>query len=137
MTVTKVTPNEIDLGQGTSSITTDETTTSTTYADLTTPGPAVVANIGKSGAALITISAGLYTGATGKFVSVAISGATTKAPYAAGPTLRKDDAPFTVKSSITYLETGLTPGIHTFTMKYKVSGGTGNFFDRMITVVPV
>jgi hypothetical protein len=137
MGLTKASPSEIDLGQGTAMVTADETTASTTYTDLATPGPAVVANIGKSGQALITISAGMYTNATGKNVSVAISGATTKSPYTAGPTLRKDDAAFTVKTSVTYLETGLNPGVHTFTMKYKTSGATGNFFDRIITVVPL
>jgi hypothetical protein len=137
MAVTKVSPSEVDLGQGTSTVNTDETTTSTTFADLATSGPAVVANVGKSGQVLITIGAGIYTGTGSKVVSVAISGATTKSPYAAGPTLRKDDAPFTQKSSVTYLETGLTPGATTFTMKYKVSTGTANFFDRTITVIPL
>ena len=32
---------------------------------------------------------------------------------------------------------GLTPGSNTFKAKYKVSAGTGTFFDRRISVIPL
>lgn len=138
MTETRITPNEQNVGSQTSAVSADQATASTTYADLATAGPAVTVDIGPSGKALVSIGAGMYTGATGKNVGVAISGATTRAAPDFGNTLRKDDATFTSKSALAYLETGLNPGSTTFTMKYKSLGGTnGNFFDRTLTVVPL
>jgi hypothetical protein len=37
-------------------------------------------------------------------------------------------------SSRLVLLTGLTAGSNTFTLKYRVGGGTGNFYDRDIIV---
>ena len=129
--------SQINIGAATQSVLTDQTTTSTTYADLATVGPTVTVTIGSSGQALVSVAAGIYTGSSIKSVGVNITGATTRAPSVGGNTLRKDDAPFTTKSNITYIETGLNPGSTTFTMKYNVSGGTANFFDRILSVVPL
>lgn len=117
-------------------VATDQTTTSTSYTDLSTTGPAVTVTIGTSGLALAVWGAGLYTTAARKSMSIAVSGATTTA---ASDTYRiiKDDATFTTTQSRSFLFTGLTAGSTTFTAKYNIASGTGNFFDRWLTVIPL
>lgn len=136
MSETKVTPNELSTGAAYANVVNDQTTTSSTYADLATVGPSVTVNIGVNGTALVCIGAGIYTTSTTKLAAVSISGATTRAATDTN-SLRKDDAAFTVKMGLTYIETGLNPGSTTFKLQYRTTAGTANFFDRTITVVPL
>lgn len=114
----------------------DQSTTSTSYTDLATAGPAVSADINKSGRALVILIGGIYTTATPKHMSVAVSGATT---VAASDTeaLRADQAAFYNNQATAFIMTGLTPGANTFTCKYKTASGTANFFNRRIIVIPL
>lgn len=139
MAETKVTPNEMNVDAETATVESDQTTTSTSYTDLSTPGPSVTVNIGASGTALVSIGCGMYTAAAVKQAVVDISGATTRAAASApnAIALRHDVATFSQKQSLTYLETGLNRGSTTFTLKYRTNSGTANFFDRTITVVPL
>jgi hypothetical protein len=41
------------------------------------------------------------------------------------------------QASAVFLVTGLSAGAHTFTAKYRVSGGTGTFVNRRIAVIPL
>lgn len=113
---------------------TSQTTTSTTYADLATGGPTVTVVTGTS--AIVWIG-GLAnnSGANNSFIGVAVSGATT----IAAADLQAYDVfgANNVCSSFCYKISGLTPGSNTFTAKYRVSGGTGTYQSRNLTVLPL
>lgn len=127
-------------GAGTNYVATAQTTTSTSYADLATTGPAVTVTIGASGMAMVFINAKLdnNTGGYDSHMSFAISGATT---------LAADDkygiqnvvfgAAYVTQQGAPHLLTGLTPGSTTFTAKYRVGGNTGTFTFRHLSVIPL
>lgn len=121
---------------GEATVATSQTTTSTSYTDLATAGPAVTVTTGTKALVTITCSMNNSTSNEAQVVSFAVSGATS---VSAGDGWRllfigaatTDRA----RMSVTYLITGLTAGSNTFTMKYRVSGGTGTFSERSITVI--
>lgn len=124
----------------TNAVATSQTTTSTSYVDLATTGPAVTLETGNS--ALVTITAGIANTVAGSHyasMAFAISGATTVAAsdsYSLQTQSAAATAGAQVTASATYLVTGLTAGTNTFTCKYRVTGGTGNFALRNIIVEP-
>jgi len=125
----------INIGQKDQFIFTDQTTTSTGFTDLATPGPTVTVEIGPSGNALAIMSAGLYNGG-GKYVGVQLSGANTAAPVL-DESLRRDGTSFDTIGCRQQYWSGLNPGNTTFTMKYRTASGTANFFSRRLTVIPL
>lgn len=118
-------------------VSTNQTTTSTSYTDLATVGPAVTVTTGTK--ALVLFSSGGYNATTGAVLSasVAVSGATTLAASDDWALSRKQvsGGTDTLTFGQSVLLTGLTAGSNTFTMKYSVSGGTGNFNLRRINVI--
>ena len=123
----------------TATVATNETTTSTSYTDLATAGPAVTITTGTK--ALVIVNAGLYnpTSGTTASMSYAVSGATT---VGASDTWRLLSGAWTganvvpwIRAGATYLATGLTAGSNTFTAKYAVSAGTAYFRERTIVVI--
>ena len=121
-----------DKESSTSSILTQQTTTSTSYTDLATVGPAVTITTGTK--ALVTINTELYGGAGfSQAMSYAVSGATT---IAANDNLAIENTGVNqIAVCQTFLVTGLTAGSNVFTAKYRVSAGTGVYQFRRITVV--
>lgn len=121
-------------------VNTFDTTTSTSYTDLASAGPAATATIGASGMALVTIKAEISINSTVNSVlaSFAVSGAST---VAASDDMRIRSTPLVsgafASLSATFLLTGLTAGSNVFTMKYRVTGSTGSYERREITVVPL
>ena len=116
-----------------------ETTTSTSYTNLTTTGPAVTVTVPASGRVLVMLSVKAWNSIAneGNYMAHAMSGANTSSGSdaflrASGPSTT--DAGMT--SSI-YEVGGLTPGSTTFTAKYRVGGGTGSFAARRIVVIPL
>lgn len=121
---------------------TTETTTTTTYTDLTTSGPAVTVTTGTT--ALVSVSAQMATGTAGDgaAMSFAVSGATVVAAsdnFGAVISGSGSVANLTVQcSNGMYYITGLTAGSNTFTAKYRaVTGGTATFLRRNIAVIPL
>lgn len=112
---------------------TAQSTTSTTYTDLATAGPAVTVLTGTR--ALVTLSSFLYNSgaAADVYMSFAVSGATTLAAADTNSISQATGAGQT--TSRTFMVTGLTPGNNTFTSKYRVGSGTGQYANRDITVV--
>lgn len=114
------------------------TTTSTSFTDPSGDvGPAVTATTGAT--ALVAISSRIEKNVadTAGLIGFAVSGATTIAAsddWAA----TADGAPANqpMRIGVTMLRTALATGSNTFTMKYKVSSGTGTFAFRHIAVVP-
>jgi hypothetical protein len=122
-------------------VATSQTTTSTTYTDLTTAGPAVTVTIGASGKAIVTVTASETNSSnTGQSnMGFAISGATTRAAAdtQALSLLNSGNLHPTIQSSATFFVTGLTAGSTIFTAKYSVNAGTGTFANRTIIVIPL
>lgn len=137
-----ITPDKLATGAATALVAAGETSTSTSYTDLATAGPAVTVTIGANGLALVILYSYLQgsSAASGHsaFYGFAISGATTQAA-ADNAALRYQ--PWTGnalgKLGASFVVTGLTPGSNTFTAKYKVDGSTGTWIDRRISVVPL
>jgi hypothetical protein len=120
------------LTSSTDSVLTLQTTTSTSYTDLATAGPAVTVTTGTK--ALVMINAQIYGGAGQlQYMSFAISGATTVA--ATDNFSMANEGALTLSAGVTFLVTGLTAGSNTFTAKYRVTGGSGVYELRRITVV--
>jgi hypothetical protein len=133
-----------------------ESTSSTSFGDLSTVGPGVTIPVGQTGRALVTIGAnmrfdaarGSAVNTAGASMSFAITGANTQAATADRALLgsiRYDSlqaggfdttvAGF-LDASKQVLVTGLTPGDTTFTAKYRaVTSGSAQFEDRVITVL--
>jgi hypothetical protein len=115
----------------------NENTSSSTYTNLTTAGPAVTVTTGTK--ALVIITTEMQNGAasiTG-YMSVDISGATTLAASDAKAlklfTASNSNLQQTLTQAIIY--TGLTAGSNTFTAKYRAAGSTAYYQNRYISVV--
>lgn len=115
-----------------------ESTTSTSYVALITPGPAAAATSGTT--ALVSIGAKIQqaTSSTESIASYAVSGATTIASSDtwAMSTQFPTAGTESHRMSVVRLQTGLTPGNNTFTMQYRVTGGTGTYDRRILAVIP-
>ncbi|MFJ8049796.1 hypothetical protein [Streptomyces luteogriseus] len=113
------------------------TTTSTTFTDLTGSGIGPTVTVETGPYALVIVRASVEnTGAGSARMAYQISGAHSQAAAdnrgihifgVAGVNLGASDAS---------LLTTLTPGENTFTAKYRVSSGTGQFSSRRIIVLP-
>jgi ethanolamine utilization microcompartment shell protein EutL len=124
-------------GAASATVSASEATSSTTYTNLTTPGPQVTLTVPASGSVLIIVTAQI-TGSTGNaagFMSVTVDGAI---PLAVGdPSSLRVAGNNAVRASATALVTGLSPGSHTFSATYRLQGsGTATFSDRNIVVIP-
>lgn len=134
-----VTASKLALGAARNFITTDQSTTSTSYTDLATVGPTVTVTIGGNGMALVIWSLGQYSsaGSGGKYSAINMTGANT-GTMIDDEALRTDGTGFVGIQERSKLYTGLNAGSTTFKIVYKVSGATtGQFFARQITVIPL
>jgi len=116
-----------------------QSTTSTSYTDLSTSGPAVTVTTGTK--ALVIVSASLFNNQNQNqltsFMSYAVSGATTVSA--------SDDWALAVSGinaigyqfrvSFASMQTSLTAGSNTFTAKYRTGSGTSEFKARSIIVI--
>lgn len=116
---------------------TSQTTTSATYVDLATAGPAVTVTTGTRVLVMLSgfCQVNIVNGQS--WISVAVSGATT---IAAADSNAMHYQAYTGggggQIGSTILITGLTPGSNTFTAKYRtVATATGTFQYRTIAVV--
>lgn len=109
-----------------------ESTASTTYTDLSTPGPAVTLITGT--AAIVWLTAYMSNSGAGNndYISFAVSGASTVAAADARAASQVGTNPNTAGAM--FKITGLTAGSNVFTCKYRASAGTGNFVFRNIVV---
>lgn len=133
---TYVRDNEIALQPQAATVATSQTTSSTTYADLSTVGPAVTLVTGTQ--VLVTVGCGTVNNSVGAvdFMSYAVSGASTIAANdAVAITVNGNGvANVGIQACYQYICSGLTAGTNTFTAKYRVTGGTGTFTNRAIVV---
>ena len=122
------------LTTATATVATSQSTSSVTYTDLATAGPAVTLTTGTKVLVFtnteVSTAAGRYV-----FADFAISGATTRA--ASDDTCIKmgtDADSMQSRNGVANLMT-VTAGSNTFTMKYRVNAGTNSFINRSIIVV--
>jgi hypothetical protein len=117
---------------------TQETTPSTSFTNLTTPGPAVTVTTGTQ--AIVAVYARLANNTAGaaNYMSWEVSGASAISPTANKSYMYESGAANDqIHSCAIFLQTGLTAGSNVFTAKYQVSAGTGTFEHRRIMVVPL
>lgn len=124
------------ISQQGSVLTTAETTTSTSYTDLTTAGPAVTVETGPS--AMVIVHASLEnSGAGSSRMAYEITGDSSIAPADNRGIGVFGVAGAGVICSSVSIHKDLTPGTNTFTAKYRVSSGTGSFSSRRLGVFPL
>ncbi len=116
-----------------------ETTNNTSYVTTLsggagTAGPAVTVTTGPKALIAFHCRQSTSVAGTNVWTSVAISGASSIS--ASDNWALSYDQTGQLFHGLTYLEENLTPGSNTFTMAYRVSGGTGTFATRRINVVP-
>lgn len=110
------------------------TTASTTYVNLADAiTSSVTANTSTCAAILLYCNMS-NSGANNTWMSFAVSGATTVAATDGSAIQRNISAG--ERLGITVYQTGLTPGSNTFTLRYRVTAGTGTFSARRIAVIP-
>lgn len=119
-------------------VATSQTTTSTSYTDLTTTGPQITATTGTDAIVFWNCRMSNSNANTQCSASVAVSGASS---IGASDNYRSLIDGLVANSATAcnsfYKFTNLTAGSNTFTMKYKVGGGTGTFVDRELIVMPL
>jgi len=117
-----------------------ESTTSTSYTNLTTVGPQVTVTTGVSALVFMRAEIGQSVSGAGAWIGLAISGATTQA---AGTLYELGHGAETSGNFYTHFDifrvTGLTPGSNTFTMQYKSlsSSSSCNAAYRAMLVIPL
>lgn len=115
-------------------VATSETTTSTSYADLATIGPAVTITTGTS--ALVWWGASISnTGANSSRMSMSVGGASSVAASDQWAAIVLGTSAFRIFSG--HLFTGLTAGSNVFVAKYSVAANTGTFINRELIVHPL
>lgn len=115
-----------------------ESTSSGSYTDLSTSGPAVTITVPASGKVEVTLGAEISNSATGVgIMAIAISGATTTAAPAPRAYIYFGGVNNGGSTSRTTLLTGLSAGSTTFTAKYKSTAGSCSFASREVIAIPV
>jgi len=114
---------------GSHNVATSQTTTSTSYTDLATVGPtATVTSIGTKALVIWACTQSTTSGSCAS--SPAVSGSTTTAAADSHGTVGSDSG----RTAIGWAFFTITPGSNTYTLKYRVTGGTGTFLDRRMMV---
>lgn len=122
----------------TASIATTESTTSTSFADLTTPGPSLLGQTTGT-KVLVMVHTRMANQTAGGITRCgwAVSGA--------GSVAASDELAIAFESSAAndniwcsgaWVYTGFSAGSNAIAMKYKVDAGTGVFSDRRLSIVP-
>lgn len=117
---------------------TGETTGSTSYGDLTTPGPAVTVTTGTQAIVTVTARVNSSTATRVGHMDFEVSGASSRSATD-DTAMRYEVAASDAEgrqSAVTY-ESGLTAGSNTFTAKYRHNVGAVIFSHRSLLVMPL
>jgi hypothetical protein len=123
---------------GSAFVSATETTTNTSYVDLTTTGPQVTVTTGTL--AIVIFSAHMWNDTAGgrSYMSYAVSSATT---VAAGDSVSYahdiSSAGRIIGASRVIMQSALTGGSNIFTAKYRVGSNTGTWAQRSLIVIPL
>lgn len=124
------THSAVALTSGTQDVTTSESTSSTSYTDLATSGPAVTLSPGATLSHLITVSALMNNGSGNSYMSVAIAGASAQDVDAAYHVQASNGS---VQERSTLAASVASGSTHT--AKYRASAGTAQFVNRRLIAV--
>lgn len=123
-------------------VTTEETTTSTSWGDLATVGP-TVADLTHGTRMFILLGCTMSNNTAQQVsrMSFEVTGAGSRSPdegrsLSVGSEGAASPANVAVGHGLPLFIGDLTPGVSTVEAKYRVSGGTGNFVNRRIQVLP-
>lgn len=116
---------------------TAQQSSSTTYDDLATVGPQVTVDTGTRALYILSAQSGHSADNSAVRTSIEVTGATSISPGDSREMLI-DGLPGgqALAVSWAHLETQLNPGSNTFTMKYRVTVGTGTWSERRLIVLP-
>ena len=116
-----------------------EATSSTSYTDLATSGPAVTVTTGAKALVIVSFHGDTAAASREAWMSYAVSGATTIAvtDTVAARLISGAGGRTFGRMTRASLLTTLTPGANTFTAKYKAVGGSVNFDSRDLIVIPI
>jgi hypothetical protein len=134
------TPASASPASATNTVATSQSTSSTSYTDLTTSGPEITMTTGTKALVIVTAKAsGSSIGGNSNFMSYAVSGATTTSASdteAFAATIDGNTGNGTTRASSASLAT-LTAGSNVFTAKYRAgnASSTATFADRSIFVM--
>ena len=116
-------------------VATSQGTTSTSYVDLATVGP-TISTLTTGTQAIVFLTAQISnSGANSSFMGIDVSGATTVAAADTDALLVVGTS--AVRATCIVFLTGLTPGTHTFTAKYRTTAGTATYVNRNVVVIPL
>lgn len=122
---------------GSATVATSQTTTSTSYTDLATVGPAVTVTTGTLALVMLKTAVENNTVNVGSFMGFGISGASSVAASDSfAISVAGIAASQRCRVGAAFWVTGLTPGSNIFTAKYKVVSNTGTFVQRDLIVLP-
>jgi hypothetical protein len=123
---------------GKNRIDTTQTTTSSSYVDLATIGPTVTVTTSTRAIAIITAQMNASVAGNYCVAGCEVSGATSISPDDAESLNIESGSNFMdMRASALVFYDTLNPGSNTFRMKYLVSGSTGTFQRRILTVIPL
>ena len=132
------TPAASTPANGMNSVTTNQTTTSTSFTDLGTVGPSVTLTTGTKALVIITSYLHNSTNSTLNWIGFDVSGATTISASESVALMLSNTSTGNARPELqytwAYVMTGLTAGSNTFTLKYKCSGGTLRAAERYLSV---
>lgn len=142
------TPGAIFVATGTNAIAerypnaqfigTTETTASTSFVDLATVGPSVTSTTGSRAIVLLRAAMENSTTNESSHMGFAVSGASTAAATLnRAITMDGTPAASRVRIGMAIFVDFLVAGVNTFTAQYSVSGGTGTFLSRELSVIPL
>jgi hypothetical protein len=115
-------------------VNTQQSTTSTSFTDLATAGPAVTLTTGTKALVIVDCVSLNTNNQVGSFMGCEVSGASSVSPSTNDAAQTFSGNEFATRTkAIRY--SGLTAGSNTFTAKYKVEGNTGTFEKRNIFVM--
>ncbi len=118
-------------------IVTQETTTSTSYADLATAGPAATVVTGTTALVIVSAQVKNSNAEVSSLMAVDVSSATTiTASDSDALQIESVVAGAIIRASSVIFFSTLTAGSNVFTAKYRVGAGTGTFKTRNIIVIP-
>ena len=132
------TPASASPASATATVSSEQSTTSTSFTDLATAGPAVTLTTGTKALVIVSARIRLQGGyGDNAYMGYAVSGASTVAAAQATSLSNSiDNSSYysKVRASAATITT-LTAGSNTFTAKYSTDGNTGYYTDRQIIVI--
>lgn len=120
---------------------TEESTSTTTFGDLATPGPAVTVTIGSTGKGILSMYCSQHSASAGGIglMGWAVSGAFVQAASDLAALAFASPSGFQgIRHGLSVVLIGMSAGSCTFTAKYRSASGTTDWFrDRILGVSPL